>query len=202
MTRKLSAPTDASVAAQEKALLTRIERSKLEIAETEAELANFLAQRKQLDVEINETGAVVKRSQLVFARDAVLDEAEGCKILLSEARVNLHQAQAELDAIHNKRKLLPVVANRVANYQRAQAELLASLDELLASLADADAQGVWVPIFGLALGGGAATARQRLDLFPMQCLPVLSVDAAGAIHCRRISVADARLADLTTEGVK
>jgi len=196
MATKRLPPTEASIAAQEKALLTRIERSKLEIAETEAELANFLAQRKQLDAEINETGATVKRSQLVFARNAVLDEAEGCRILLSEARASLQQAQTELDALHSHQELLPVVAAKVAGYQRAQAELLASLDELLAGLAAASAQGVRVPILGLAVGGGATAATQRLDLLPLRSLPVLTVDEAGAIHCRHVAVAEARQADL------
>jgi hypothetical protein len=183
------------MAAQEKALLTRIERSKLEIAEVEAELANFLDQRKQLDAEIAQA-AGIERSKLQFARDVVVDEIEGSKLLIAESSVALRQAQAELDGIEAKRALLPVVAAKVAGYQRAQAELLASLDELLQGLADAAAQGVRVPIHGLALGGGAAAASQRLDLLPLRALPVLTVDAAGAIHCRHVAVADASQADL------
>ena len=198
MTTKRSGPADVSLSAREKALLTKVERSKLEIAETEAELANFLSQRKQLNAEIAQAVGV-ERLKLQFARDVVADEIEGSKILLSEARVALLEATGQLDALHNQRELLPVLAARVAAYQRAQAELLISLDELLAGLADAAAQGVRVAIQGLALGGGAATANHRLDLLPLRALPVLTVDAAGTIHCRHVAVANFCQADLTKE---
>ena len=199
MPAKKSTNPEASYAAREKLLMSKIERARLAIAEHEGELANYLTQRRELDAQIQQAGSSSQRAQLQYARTVICDEVEGTQLMLSDVRVELVQVQAQLDALHNQRELLPVLAARVAAYQRAQAELLTSLDELLAGLADAAAQGVRVAIQGLAVGGGAATANHRLDLLPLRALPVLTVDAAGAIHCRHVAVANFCQADLTQE---
>lgn len=86
--------------AQEKALLTKIERSKLEIAEFESDLAGFLNQRKQLDAEIAEAGSPAKRAQLVYARSVVSDEVDGAQLLLADARVPHCQQRSPLGLNH------------------------------------------------------------------------------------------------------
>ena len=197
MATKRSAPTEASIAAQEKALLTRIERSKLEIAETEAELANFLAQRKQLDAEIARAVGI-ERSKLQFARQLVDDECEGSRLLLTEARVALQQAQAEAAAIEARRQQLPAVGARVAAYGRAMSELLASVDELLGAIQAAQEAGVRLGVEGLLPGGGAALLGSRLDLLP-RSLPALSMDQAGGLSCRHVAAASASTADFAAE---
>ena len=181
--------------AQEKALLTKIERSKLEIAEFEADLANFLGQRKQLDEQIAQAGSPIERAKLQFARSAVDDECEGCRLLLIGSRLALQEAQAGLDAMHEQRQHLPLVAAKVAAVGRAQADLIAAVDALLQAAADADGAGVRVAVRGLLPGGGAAVLSSRLDLLP-RVWPVLSVDPAGQVHCRQVATAELRETDL------
>ncbi|MEB3361803.1 MAG: hypothetical protein VKI42_06720 [Synechococcaceae cyanobacterium] len=178
--------------------MTKIERSKLEIAEFESDLAGFLNQRKQLDEQIAQTGSPVERAKLQFARSAVDDEAEGARLLLIGSRLALQEAQGELDGLREQRQRLPLIAARVAAVGRAQADLLAAVDALLDAAGQADAAGVRVPVRGLLPGGGAAVLSSRLDLLP-RIMPALSVDPSGQVHCRQVATADLSETDLVAQ---
>lgn len=198
MSSKKVANPEASYAAKEKLLLSKIERAKLAIAEHESELANFLTQRRDLDAQVQQAGSTSQRAALQYARGQVADECEGASLMLADARVELEQAQAALDALQQERTVLPAIAAKVAAFSRSQVELLACADELLTALQEAQQGGVRLPVAGLLPGGGASLLTGRLDLLP-RSLPALSMDQAGSISCRHVAVADAKQTDLLAE---
>jgi hypothetical protein len=198
MPAKKTTNPEASYAAREKLLLSKIERARLAIAEHEGELANFLTQRRELDAQVQQAGSTTQRAQLVFARGQVADEVQGCQLLLADSRTELEQAQVALDALQQERQVLPAIAARVAAFGRAQTALLACTDELLASLQEAQQGGVRLPVAGLLPGGGASLLTGRLDLLP-RSMPALLMDQSGSISCRHVAVADAKQTDLLAE---
>jgi hypothetical protein len=190
MSVKKSTNPEASYAAREKLLMSKIERARLAIAEHEGELANYLTQRRELDAQIQQTGATAQRAALVYARGQVADECEGASLMLADSRVELQEAQTAFDALQGERTMLPAIAAKVAAFSRAQAELLTCTDELLSALQMAQEGGVRLPVAGLLPGGGASLLTGRLDLLP-RSLPALSTDSGGSISCQHVAAATA-----------
>ena len=198
MSAKKSVNPEASYAAREKLLMSKIERARLAIAENEGELANYLTQRRELDAQIQQAGATAQRAALVYARGQVADECEGASLMLADSRVELLEAQSAFEALQGQRTMLPAIAAKVAAHSRAMAELVLSVDELLSALQTAQEGGVRLPVAGLLPGGGASLLTGRLDLLP-RSLPALSMDSGGSISCRHVAAAIAAGTDFVAE---
>ena len=199
MPAKKNANPEASFAAREKLLLSKVERARLAISEHEGELANFVAQRRELDAQIQQAGSSSQRAQLHYARTVVCDEIEGTQLMLADARAELMQVQAQLDALHQQRDLLPSVGAAVARWSAAQAEMLQAADELLAALQQADQAGCRIACQRLLPGGGAGLIQSRADLGLARELIALSMDAGGVLTAKRVATAVAVHHDLVQE---
>jgi chromosome segregation ATPase len=179
--------------------MSKIERARLAIAEHEGELANYLTQRRELDAQIQQAGSSSQRAQLQYARTVICDEVEGTQLMLSDVRVELVQVQAQLDALHQQRDLLPSVGAAVARWSSAQAEMLQAADELLAALQQADQAGCRIACQRLLPGGGTGLIQSRSDLGLARQLIGLSMDESGVLSAKHVVTVLAARHDLVRE---